>query len=270
MSWQRSITDAERGATTCTHCQAVLLTEEVRHHLHVCPRCGCHLRVSAAERVAQLIDAGTFEERHADLRPADPLRFDDGKPYLDRIRAEQERTGLQEAAVVGEGLIQGLPVVLGLVDSGFLMGSMGSVVGEKLTRAIEEATRRKLPLVLVTSSAGARMHEGVLSLMQMAKVAAALARHRAAGGFSLGVLTDPSIGGVAGFAFLGDVVLAEPRAMVGLIGHRVLTRFTHIRIPDGVQTSEFALQHGFIDLIVPRRELRERIAQLLGYATDAS
>jgi acetyl-CoA carboxylase carboxyl transferase subunit beta len=145
---------------------------------------------------------------------------------------------------------------------------MGSVVGEKLTRAIEEATVRKLPLVLLTSSSGARMHEGILSLMQMAKIAAALGRHRAAGEFYLGVLTDPSIGGVAGFAFLGDIVLAEPRAMVGLIGARIHTQVTHLSIPDGVQTSEFALQHGFIDLIVHRRELRERIAQLLDYVTD--
>jgi acetyl-CoA carboxylase carboxyl transferase subunit beta len=161
-------------------------------------------------------------------------------------------------------------VILGLVDSGFLMGSMGSVVGEKLTRAIEEATGRELPLVLVTSSAGARMQEGMLSLMQMAKFAAAVGRHRASGGFSLGVLTDPSIGGVAGFAFLSDIVLAEPRALVGFIGRRVLTQVTHLRLPEGVQTSEFALQHGFIDLIVPRRDLRDRIAQLLGYVIDRS
>src|SRR5262249_32734930 len=157
---------------------------------------------------------------------------------------EQERTGLPEAAVVGTGLIRGIRVVLGLVDSGFLRGSMGSVVGEKLTRAIDEATVRELPLVVVISSAGARMHEGVLSLMQMAKIAAALGRHRAAGGFCLGVLTDPSIGGVAGFAFLCDIVLAEPRAMVGFIGPRVHTQVTHLRLPEGVQTSEFALQHG--------------------------
>jgi acetyl-CoA carboxylase carboxyl transferase subunit beta len=270
MGGPRITTDAERAAMTCTRCRAVLVTEEVRRNLHVCPECECHLPLSAAERIAQLLDAGTFAERHAELRPADPLRFDDGRPYLERIQAEQERTGLPEAAVVGEGLIRGIRVVLGLVDSGFLSGSMGSVVGEKLTRAIEEATVRELPLVLVTSSAGARMHEGILSLMQMAKIAAALGRHRAAGGFCLGVLTDPSIGGVAGFAFLCDIVLAEPRAMVGFIGPRVHTQVTHLRIPDGVQTSEFALQHGFIDRIVPRHELRQRIVQLLGYVADPS
>src|SRR3954447_12669382 len=182
MGGPRSTMDAERAGMTCTRCQAVLLTEEVRRNLHVCPKCECHLPVSAAERIVQLLDVGTFAERHADLRPADPLGFDDGRPYLERIEAEQRRTGLPEAAVVGEGLIRGTRVLLGLVDSGFLRGSMGSVVGEKLTRAVEEATARRLPLVLITSSAGARMHEGILSLMQMAKIAAALGRHRAAGG----------------------------------------------------------------------------------------
>jgi acetyl-CoA carboxylase carboxyl transferase subunit beta len=219
----------------------------------------------ALERIGQLLDPGTFVEWCADLQTSDPLQFRDGWSYTELIRAEQEKTGLQEAVVVGQGLLKGIRVVLGVLDSGFIAGSMGSVVGEKITRAIEGATAQGLPLVIFTSSSGARMHEGILSLMQMAKIAAAIARHDAANGFYLGVLTDPSIGGVAGFAFLGDIVLAEPGARIGFVGPRVLDQVAHIRMPDGVQTSEFALQHGFIDRIVHRRDLRDEIAQTLRY-----
>jgi acetyl-CoA carboxylase carboxyl transferase subunit beta len=227
--------------------------------------CQHHHPVPAAERIAQLLDADTFDEWHAHLRTCDPLRFHDCHPYPGRVEAEQARTGLPEAAVVGQGLIRGIRVVLGLIDFGFLMGSMGSVVGEKLTRAIEEATRRKLPLVLVVGSVGARMHEGILSLMQMAKIAAALARHRASGVPYISVLTHPSIGGALGFALLGDIVLAEPGAQVGFVGPRVLAQVAHIYLPEGVQTSEFALRHGFIDRIVLRRDLGAMIVQLLHY-----
>ena len=217
----------------------------------------------ASERIAQLLDAGTFVEWWAGLRSSDPLQFNDGLPYIELIRAEQQKTGLHEAAVVGQGLLKGIRVVLGVVDSGFIKGSMGSVVGEKITRAVEEATVQGLPLVIVTSSSGARVHEGILSLVQMAKIAAAIARHYATNGFYLSILTDPSIGGVAGFAFLGDIVLAEPRAQIGFVGPRVLAQVANIRMPDGVQTAEFALQHGFIDRIVHRRDQRDEIAQIL-------
>jgi acetyl-CoA carboxylase carboxyl transferase subunit beta len=219
----------------------------------------------ATERIEQLLDPGTFVEWCANLHSSDPLQFNDGRSYTELIRAEQKKTGLQEAVVVGQGVLKGIRVVLGVLDSGFIAGSMGSVVGERITRAIEEATAQRLPLVIVASSSGARMHEGILSLMQMAKIAAAIARHDAANGFYLSVLTDPSMGGVAGFAFLGDIVLAELGAQIGFVGPRVLAQVAHIRMPDGVQTSEFALQHGFIDRIVHRRDLRNEIAQILQY-----
>ncbi len=196
----------------CEGCQATLFRKEVERNLNVCPQCQHHFTLPARERIAQLLDADTFEEWSTELTPGDPLQFNDRRPYPERVVAEQERTGLKEAAVVGQGFIKGLRVVLGLTDSGFIMGSMGSVVGEKLTRAIERATEQKLPLVIVSGSGGgARMHEGIFSLMQMAKVSAALGRYHKAGGFYLSVLTHPTMGGVAAsFATQADVILAEP------------------------------------------------------------
>ena len=224
--------------------------------------------LSAADRIAQLLDADTFEEWYPDLRPCDPLGFNDRRPYPERVKAEQERTGLNEAAVVGQGFIKGIRIVFGMTDSSFIMGSMGSVVGEKLTRAIEEATRQKLPLVIVSGSGGgARMHEGIFSLMQMAKVSTALGRHHAAGGLYISVLTHPTMGGVAAsFASLGDIILAEPKALIGFAGPRVIDQTVRVQLPSGFQTSEFLFEHGFIDRIVHRRDLRSMIAQLIDYA----
>ncbi len=232
------------------------------------PRVQPPFPVSAAERIAQLLDADTFEEWFADLRPRDPLGFNDRRPYPERVKAEQERTGLDEAAVVGQGFIKGIRIVFGITDSSFIMGSMGSVVGEKLTRAIEEATRQKLPLVIVSGSGGgARMHEGIFSLMQMAKVSTALGRFHAAGGLYISVLTHPTMGGVAAsFASLGDLILAEPKALIGFAGPRVIEQTVRVQLPDGFQTSEFLLDHGFVDRIVHRRDLRSTIAQLIDYA----
>ncbi len=223
----------------------------------------------AAERIADLLDPDTFEEWFADLRPGDPLQFNDRRPYPERVKAEQERTGLNEAAVVGQGFVKGIRVVFGLTDSAFIMGSMGSVVGEKLTRAIERATENKLPVVIVSGSGGgARMHEGIYSLMQMAKVSAALARHDDAGGLFISVLTHPTMGGVAAsFASLGDVILAEPKALIGFAGPKVIQQTVRVQLPEGFQTSEFLLDHGFIDRIVHRRDLRSTIAQILDYAS---
>jgi acetyl-CoA carboxylase carboxyl transferase subunit beta len=253
----------------CDGCQATLFRLEVERNLHVCPQCNHHFPVPAAERIAQLLDAETFEEWYADLRPGDPLGFNDRRPYPERLKAEQQRTGLNEAAVVGRGFIKGIRLVFGLTDSGFIMGSMGSVVGEKLTRAIEEATRQHLPLVIVSGSGGgARMHEGIFSLMQMAKVSAALARYHAAGGFYISVLTHPTMGGVAAsFASLGDVILAEPKALIGFAGPKVIAQTVRVQLPQGFQTSEFLLEHGFLDRIVHRRDLRSMIAQLINYVT---
>jgi acetyl-CoA carboxylase carboxyl transferase subunit beta len=255
----------------CDGCQATLYRMEVERNLKVCPQCEHHFAVPARERIAQLLDADTFEEWYPDLRPGDPLEFNDRRPYPERVKAEQERTGLTEAAVVGQGFIKGLRLVFGLTDSGFIMGSMGSVVGEKLTRAIEEATRQKLPVVIVSGSGGgARMHEGIFSLMQMAKVSAALARHDRAGGLFISVLTHPTMGGVAAsFASLGDVILAEPKALVGFAGPKVIQQTVRVQLPEGFQTSEFLLQHGFIDRIVHRRDLRSTLAQLLDCVPSA-
>jgi acetyl-CoA carboxylase carboxyl transferase subunit beta len=253
----------------CDGCQETLFRKEVERNRNVCPKCDHHFAIAAAERIAQLLDADTFEEWFADMRPGDPLGFNDRRPYPERVRDEQERTGLNEAAVVGQGFIRGLRIVFGLTDSGFIMGSMGSVVGEKLTRAAEEATRQKLPLLIVSGSGGgARMHEGILSLMQMAKVSAALGRHNAAGGLYISIMTHPTMGGVAAsFASLGDVILAEPKALIGFAGPRVIEQTVRVQLPQGFQTSEFHLQHGFIDRIVHRRDLSSMIAQIIDYMT---
>jgi acetyl-CoA carboxylase carboxyl transferase subunit beta len=252
----------------CDGCQATLFRKQVEQNLWVCPECNFHLRVSAAERINQLLDKDTFEEWYADLLPVDPLGFNDRRPYPDRVKAEQALTGLKEAALVGQGFIRGIRIVFGVTDSNFIMGSMGSVVGEKLTRAIEEATLQRLPLVIVSGSGGgARMHEGIFSLMQMAKVSTALGRYHAVGGLYLSVLTHPTMGGVAAsFASLGDFILAEPRALIGFAGPRVIEQTVRVQLPAGFQTSEFLLEHGFVDRIVHRRDLQSTIAQLIDYA----
>jgi acetyl-CoA carboxylase carboxyl transferase subunit beta len=258
----------ERVWMGCDGCQATLFRKQVEENLAVCPECNHHFPLSAVERIGQLLDAETFEEWFSDLQPLDPLGFNDRRPYLERVKAEQTRTGLNEAAVVGQGFIKGIRIVVGITDSSFIMGSMGSVVGEKLTRAVEEATRQKLPLVIVSGSGGgARMHEGIFSLMQMAKVSTALGRFHSSGGLYLSVLTHPTMGGVAAsFASLGDFILAEPKALIGFAGPRVIEQTVRVQLPNGFQTSEFLLEHGFLDRIVHRRELRSTIAQLIDYA----
>ncbi len=211
----------------------------------------------------QVLDEGTFEEWYANLEPIDPLGFADKKPYAERLKAEQTRTGLRDAAIVGTGMIRARRVAFGVTDSAFIMGSMGAVVGEKLTRLIERATEEQLPLIIISGSGGgARMHEGILSLMQMAKVSAALARYDAAGGLFISVLTNPTMGGVAAsFASLGDVIFAEPKALIGFAGPRTIQATIRIELPKGFQTSEFLLEHGFIDRIVRRADLKSEIAR---------
>jgi acetyl-CoA carboxylase carboxyl transferase subunit beta len=241
----------------------------VEEHMGVCPESECdyHFYVPARKRIEQLLDQDSFEEWYADLASLDPLGFADRRPYPERLREEQARTGLKEACIVGRGYLRGRPLVCGITDSAFIMGSMGSVVGEKLTRAIEQATRLKLPLVIVSGSGGgARMHEGILSLMQMGKVCAALARFDEAGGLFVSVLTNPTMGGVAAsFASLGDLVFAEPKALVGFAGPRVVQATVKAELPEGFQTSEFMLAHGFIDRIVSRPQLRTEIARVIDY-----
>ena len=253
----------------CDGCSATLFRKQVDQNDKVCPECNHHFPVTAVERINQLLDQDTYEDWFSNLQPADPLQFDDRRPYPERVKAEQERTGLNEAALVGQGFIKGIRIVFGITDSNFIMGSMGSVVGEKLTRAVEAATRQKLPLVIVSGSGGgARMHEGIFSLMQMAKISTALGRYRREGGLFISVLTHPTMGGVAAsFASLGDIIVAEPKALIGFAGPRVIEQTVRVQLPQGFQTSEFLLEHGFIDRIVHRRDLRSMIAQLIDYAT---
>lgn len=253
----------------CEGCKATVFRKEVEKRLGVCPEpgCGYHFYVSAHRRIEQLLDEDSFEEWFGDLTSLDPLSFSDRKPYKERLVEERAKTGLKEACIVGRGYLRGRPLVCGITDSAFIMGSMGSVVGEKLTRAIEQATKMKLPLVIVSASGGgARMHEGILSLMQMGKVCAALARYHEAGGLFISVLTNPTMGGVAAsFASLGDVIFAEPKALVGFAGPRVVKATVKAELPEGFQTSEFMLAHGFIDRIVPRADLRTEIARVIDY-----
>ncbi len=251
----------------CDGCHATVFRKQVEQNLGVCPECDHHFYVPAQTRIKQLLDEDSFEEWFADLMPCDPLGFQDKKSYADRLVAEQKKTGLNDACVVGRGYMRGRPLVFGLTDSAFIMGSMGSVVGEKLTRAIESATKRKLPVVIVSGSGGgARMHEGILSLMQMGKVSAALARFHEAGGLFISVLTNPTMGGVAAsFASLGDIIIAEPKALIGFAGPRVIAATVKQSLPENFQTSEFLLEHGFVDRIVARRDLRSEIARIIDY-----
>jgi len=251
----------------CPGCQQTIFRKEAEKRMGVCPECDYHWYVPAQERIRQVLDDGTFEEWDADLEPTDPLEFSDRIPYRERLKQEQERTGLRDAAIVGTGMVRGRRVAFGVTDSSFIMGSMGSVVGEKLTRAVERATEQHLPLIIISGSGGgARMHEGMLSLMQMAKVSAALARFDQAGGLFISVLTNPTMGGVAAsFASLGDVVFAEPKALIGFAGPRTIEATIRIELPKGFQTSEFLLEHGFIDRIVRRPELKSEIARTIDY-----
>lgn len=251
----------------CPGCKASIYRKEAERLLNVCPQCEYHFYVSAIERSQQVLDDGTFEEWDGHLRPADPLEFADQKPYRERLIAEQKRTGLSDAALTGGGMIRARRVAFGVTDSAFIMGSMGSVVGERLARLVERATDENLPLIIISGSGGgARMHEGILSLMQMAKVSAALARYDRAGGLFISVLTNPTMGGVAAsFASLGDLIFAEPKALIGFAGPRTIKATLRMELPKGFQTSEFLLDHGFIDRIVPRSRLKSEIARAIDY-----
>ena len=251
----------------CPGCKKTIFRKEAEKRHSVCPECEHHFYVSAKDRIEQVLDEGTFEEWDSNLLPTDPLAFEDKKKYRDRLVAEQQRTGLNDAAITGTGMIRARRVAFGVTDSAFIMGSMGSVVGERLARLIERATDQQLPLIIVSGSGGgARMHEGILSLMQMAKVSAALARYDQQGGLFISVLTNPTMGGVAAsFASLGDLVFAEPRALIGFAGPRTIKATIRIELPKGFQTSEFLLEHGYVDRIVPRSKLKSEIARAIDY-----
>lgn len=240
--------------------------KEVEANLGVCPECDHHRRVDARARIAHLTDPGSFEEFLPDLTTTDPLKFKDRIPYRERIRNQQKKTGEHEAVLVGKAYIRGRPVILGIMNPAFIMASMGSVVGEKVTTAIERATEENLPFVIVTSSGGARMQEGMVSLVQMAKTSAALAKFDDAGGLYIVIATDPTTAGVAAsFASLGDFILAEPKAMMGFAGPRVIKNTIRAELPDGFQTAEFMLEKGYVDRIVPRADLGREIARIIDY-----
>jgi acetyl-CoA carboxylase carboxyl transferase subunit beta len=251
----------------CPGCNATIYRKEAERLQNVCPKCSYHFYVSAPQRIAQVLDEGTFEEWDAQLAPTDPLEFADSKRYSERLIAEQKRTGLTDASLTGCGMIRARRVAIGVTDSAFIMGSMGSVVGERLARLVERATVQNLPLIIISGSGGgARMHEGILSLMQMAKVSAALSRYHKSGGLFISVLTNPTMGGVAAsFASLGDLVFAEPKALIGFAGPRTIKATIKIELPPGFQTSEFLLEHGYIDRIVDRSRLKNEIARSIDY-----
>ena len=245
----------------CDNCKEILYKEEVHKNFSVCPNCGKHFRISARRRIKQIADEGTFEEIGADILTKDPLQFEG---YLKKVDALKEKTKIEEAVKCGTCKINGEQVVLAVMDGNFMMGSMGSAVGERITLAIETSIKKRLPLIIFCVSGGARMQEGIISLMQMAKTSAALAKHNEAGLLYISVLTDPTTGGVtASFASLGDIILAEPDALIGFAGPRVIEQTIKQKLPDGFQKSEFLLEHGFIDAVIPRTKLRIKLAQLL-------
>jgi acetyl-CoA carboxylase carboxyl transferase subunit beta len=248
----------------CTRCGEILQSKILKDHLHTCPECDYHFRISAADRIAMLSDEGSFEEYAEDLVSTDPLDFDDTKPYKTRLRSAADATGIRDAFVVGKAKLMGLPYHMGVFEFKFMGGSMGVVVGEKITRLFEGALEDKLPAVVVSASGGARMQEGILSLMQMAKSTALLSQLRAEGIPYISILTDPTTGGVAAsFAMLGDVILAEPNALIGFAGPRVIEQTIRQSLPEGFQRSEFLLRHGFVDRIVPRKDLGHELRQLM-------
>lgn len=247
----------------CDNCKEIVYKETVRNNLNICPNCGHYFRMHIGKRIELLIDEGTYKRFDLKIETTNPLNLED---YPKKLKSLREKTGLEEAVSCGTGKINGEKVVICIMDSGFLMGSMGIVVGEKITYAIEQAINLKLPLIILSVSGGARMQEGIISLMQMAKTTAALTKLDEAGLLYISVLTDPTYGGVtASFASLGDIILAEPKAMIGFAGQRVIKQTIGEELPEGFQTAEFLLEHGFIDKIVERKDLKNTISELIQF-----
>jgi acetyl-CoA carboxylase carboxyl transferase subunit beta len=254
----------------CNGCKEIIYKKEVLRNASVCPKCNYHFRISARERLSSLFDNGRYQEIDTDIYSIDPLRFRDLKPYKDRLREYREKTGLNDAVINARGTISGLQVVLAVMEYGFMGGSMGSAVGEKVTRAIERALEERIPLIIISCSGGARMQEGVLSLMQMAKISAALGKLHEARVPYISILTDPTTGGVtASYAMLGDLNIAEPKALIGFAGPRVIEQTIREKLPDAFQRSEFLLEHGMLDFIVERREMREVLSRCLRFLINA-
>ena len=264
--------DGSQGLwTRCDHCGVILYIKHLKENQRVCFGCGYHLQMNSTERIENLIDSGTWRPFDETVSPCDPLEFRDQKAYTERLKEAQERTGLQDAVQTGTGLLDGIPVALGVMDFNFMGGSMGSVVGEKITRLIEYATQEGLTVILICASGGARMQEGILSLMQMAKISAALHVHQnCAKLFYISVLTSPTTGGVtASFAMLGDLIFAEPKALIGFAGRRVIEQTLQEQLPDDFQTSEYLLHHGLLDLLVPRAFLKQALSETITLYREA-
>jgi acetyl-CoA carboxylase carboxyl transferase subunit beta len=251
----------------CPACEHMLYKSTVEQNLNICPECNHHFRIEAATRIKYLTDEGSFQEVLSDLTTDDPLSFKfRGTTYKQRLKVDEKKCGAKEAMLIGKAFIKGRGVILGVMEPNFLMGSMGFVVGEKFCAAVDKAMEENLPLVVVSCSGGARMHEGVVSLGQMAKTSAALAKYDEAGGLFISVLADPTTGGVtASFAMLGDCIIAEPGALIGFAGPRTIAETIKVELPEGFQTAEFMLEHGFVDMIVHRNDLRSEIARLIDY-----
>ena len=251
----------------CNQCEHMLYRSTVQKNLNVCPECGYHFRIDSLQRIKFLVDEGTFEPILSDLRSSDPLDFKfRGTTYKERAEKDELKSGKSEAITTGKAFIKGRRVALAVMEPTFLMGSMGAVVGEKICGAIDLAIDEKLPLILISASGGARMHEGVVSLGQMAKTSTALAHYSEMGGLFISLLTDPTTGGVtASFAMLGDIIMAEPGAMIAFAGRRTIAETIKVELPDDFQTAEFMVDHGFVDMIVPRSEMRSEIARIIDY-----
>jgi len=248
----------------CNSCKEIIYKKEVLRNANVCPKCGYHFRISARERLASLFDEGRYQEVDTEIFSVDPLKFKDIKPYKDRLREYREKTGLNDAVINARGSLGGVPVMFSVMEYGFMGGSMGSVVGEKITRAVERALDERIPLVIISCSGGARMQEGALSLMQMAKISGALGKLHEARLPFISILTDPTTGGVtASYAMLGDINIAEPKALVGFAGPRVIEQTIREKLPEGFQRAEFLVEHGMLDFIVERRRMREVLLQVL-------
>ncbi len=253
--------------TRCEECKELIYNKKLDENMRVCPKCGYHFILNARDRVKVTVDEGSFKEMDPDMISLDPISFSGPKTYKEKLIKDQEVTGLKDAVVTGEGAINGRKIVLGVTDSRFIMGSMGSVVGEKLTRAIERSIETKYPLIIISGSGGgARMYEGLYSLMQMAKTSAALSKHNKAGCLFLSILTNPTMAGImASFASLGDLIIAEPKALIGFTGPRVIEQTIRQKLPPGFQKSEFLLEHGLIDMIVNRKSMKETLSKTLAY-----
>lgn len=248
----------------CDSCKEVVYKKEIERNLKVCPKCNYHFRISARERLRLLVDEGSFIELDAEIKSGDPLHFKDAVSYKDRLKENENKSGLKEAVISGDALIKGHPVSIVVMDFSFMGGSMGSVVGEKISRIAEGVIEKKQPLIIVASSGGARMQEGIFSLMQMAKVAAAIGRLKDNGVLYISILCDPTFGGVtASFAMLGDIIIAEPKSLIGFAGPRVIEQTIKQPLPEDFQRADFLLEHGLLDIVVDRKSLKETVAKLI-------